>query len=270
MTFSWTPCPLATERQVFDVLAELRGKAWLCRGQSAIHPDLVPSIDRDRLKTLPRPEKLNLELQSIKLFQETAHFFSHQGEQLSLNDEVVALMVLRHYGVPTRLLDWSLSPHIAAYFSLCANEKEDGAIWTFDERLYEQEGKKQWERWKQTTSDLSGHPDKFRAQLTMFDNDPPDWFICGFYRPGFHRQNKQEGAYTLTARFGRSHADKIAELLGDPSRYQLYLIGHELKPAIRRVLFEKYGIWRGSLYPDSAGAAETARRVFREWVNSNS
>ncbi len=107
-----------------------------------------------------------------------------------MTDDVAALKVLRHYGVPTRVRDWSWSPWVAAYFAAEQNDREDGEIWAFDEPLYEQERTKQWRQWPQTTSDGTGDPTKFIAGLTAFSlEEPPDWFICGFYNPGFPRQD---------------------------------------------------------------------------------
>ncbi len=96
-------------------------------------------------------------------------------------------------------------------------------------------------------------------------NEPNDWFVCQFYEPGFHRQRAQRGSYSITARFGRDHADSIADLLRKPDRYHRYIIPAGLKPTLRSYLCERHGIWRGSLFPDSAGAAETVRlKVFPE------
>jgi hypothetical protein len=179
-----------------------------------------------------------------------------------LADDVVALMVLRHFGVPTRLLDWSASPHVAAYFAARCHDNEDAEIWSFDEPQYERVGLKQWKKWPETTTDGSGDPSKFAVAVTAFTvKEPPDWFICAFYR-GFPRQEAQAGAYTMTARFGCDHADAIARLLRKKSRYHLYVVSAALKPKLRTILHEKYGVWRGSLFPDSAGAAETAHTVF--------
>jgi hypothetical protein len=188
MSHEWKSTTLETEGKAFDAFLELSGKQWLCRGQSMRHLGLVPSIDRDGLKNLSRLEKLSLERESINAFRSNARFFSHPGEEAALTDDIVALMVMRHYGVPTRLLDWSKSPYVAAYFAALGGDAEDGEIWTFDERLYAKNGKEQWRRWPETTSDLSGDHDKFKAGLTAFTTeDPPkaDWFICGFYSPGF-------------------------------------------------------------------------------------
>jgi len=265
MACSWNTTVLRSERDVLHVLADLRGKRWLCRGQPSPYGVLIPSIDRGKLQDLPRAEKLMLERQSIDLFRSTARFFATAGEGGALVDDVIALMVLRHHKVPTRLLDWSLSPYVAAYFATCENDKDDGELWSFDEPLYEIEGAKQWRRWPETTSDGSGHPSKFSDAMTAFSlKEPPDWFVCRFYKfyPGFPRQDAQAGAYSMTARFGRNHAEAIAQLLQKRSRYHRYVVSAKLKPMLQRRLRESHGIWVGSLFPDTAGAADTARTVF--------
>lgn len=180
-------------------------------------------------------------------------------------------MVLRHYGVPTRLLDWSLSPYVATYFAVSDQDDLDGELWTSSYDDYRIEGEKQWRKCPQTTTDGSGDHDKFAAGLTAFSLDIPDdcnWIIAAFYPKGFPRQKAQSGAYTLTARFNIDHADALMTLLGDSSRYHRYVIDAGLKTSLRATLLENYGIWRGSLFPDTAGAAETAGIAFHGFDNS--
>lgn len=259
----WQTKGLDSLKDTLNALEALSGKRWLCRGQPNDYGNLEPSIDRNMMKSRSRLEKLKLERQSIELFRSSVRFFASPGEQGALIDDIITLMVLRHYGVPTRLLDWSTSPRVAVYFAVCDHDQNNGELWTFDEPLYEVEGRKQWKRWPETTKDGTGDPFQFDAKLTAFLLDePPDWLCCGFYPESFPPQNAQVGAYTITARFGRDHADAIANLLPRRSSYRRYVINASIKPEIRKVLFEKYGIWRGSLFPDSAGAAELARSVF--------
>jgi hypothetical protein len=166
------------------------------------------------------------------------------------------MAVLRHCGGPTRLLDWSRSPYVAAYFAVCGIDTEDGEIWSFDERQYAEKGKKQWAGWPD--------PDWITCMTytEFLREEPPDWIICMTYPAGFPRQTAQEGLYTLTARLGRDHAECMAQLLDDPSLHCRYGISKALKPKLRNLLREHHGIWRGSLFPDSAEAAGTSQTVF--------
>lgn len=263
MSHGWNTTTLDVEENVLRTLTDLQGKRWLSRGQSQCYGGLIPSIDRKPFSELSRPEKLRRERASIDLFRSSARFFASPGEQLSLGDDVVTLMVLRHYGVPTRLLDWSASPHVAAYFAVCDHDETDGEIWSFDEPDYETKGKAQWRKWPETTTDGSGNDDRFAAGITAFNLDePPDWIIAAFYGAGFPRQNAQHGAYTMTARFGVDHAEVLKNLLADETRHIRYIIKSHLKPKLRATLREAHGIWRGALFPDTAGAAETAKTAF--------
>src|SRR6516164_1212759 len=74
MLHGWNSTTLTSEAESLELLLELWGKGWLCRGQSKRYARLVPSIDRDRLNNLSRVEKLTFERRSIDLFRSTAHF----------------------------------------------------------------------------------------------------------------------------------------------------------------------------------------------------
>ena len=46
--------------------------------------------------------------------------------------------IAQHYGVPTRLLDWSENPLVGLYFALDDNnyDDEDGVIWVFEDKTF--------------------------------------------------------------------------------------------------------------------------------------
>jgi hypothetical protein len=259
---NWNTETLDTVPKVFDRLKNPPTGTWYWRGQSRDYGGLTPSIDRCKLKGVPRDKKISLEASSIKTFRDSAGssialnlgFFSHPGEITALTIDLVTLAVLRHHDVPTRLLDWSRSPLVAAYFAARHNPDKDGEIWSFDEARYEEKAIKQWR-------DPAKWFDQF-SQAAFNVDDVEDFFVCVTYLAGFGRQNAQHGLYSVTSKFDCDHADRIESLLADRSFHIRYVIPKALKPKLCDRLRHEYKIWDGSLYPDVAGAAKAAREVF--------
>lgn len=74
----------------------------------------------------------NLELDILRNFRKYANI---QEEFRSLgNSDWVWLSVGQHYGLPTRLLDWTYSPYVALHFvtAKLENYDTDGVIWCVD------------------------------------------------------------------------------------------------------------------------------------------
>ncbi len=241
MSLKWKTTTLYSIKDCFDILADLSGKRWLCRGHPECYKKLIPTIDRELKPGLSRTKKLDIERRSIELYRSTARYFSDTGEKTALSADITTLMTLRHYGLPTRLLDWSMSPYIAAYFAVEKSQDKDGELWAFDEPQYEIKGIEQWKNHPETTR---YRDDKsFDATLTIFQlSEPEDWIVCYFYLPGFHRQSAQAGAYSLTPNFNRDHSELIAKLLGDSEYYNRFVISAKIKSELLKILYDEYGI----------------------------
>ncbi len=91
------------------------------RGQSNAAWDLVPSIYRSA--------NLNYyEREMIRDFKLSAVQFLNEQP----SSELEWMFVMQHYGLPTRLLDWSESHFIALLFAVIEFEKPgDAAVWVF-------------------------------------------------------------------------------------------------------------------------------------------
>lgn len=112
---------------IFDLISKLEahrteGKKVWYRGHADSSWPLAPSISRGR--TTPIVD----EFQYYKSFkQEAARVISDPP-----SDEWGWLFLMQHYGVPTRLLDFSENPLVALYFAVTGEPEADGALFVME------------------------------------------------------------------------------------------------------------------------------------------
>jgi hypothetical protein len=110
--------------------SEFNGYDWLFRGVTDESRDLTPKVGRPRKKGSVTvkiiPYSLRDEKAVLAAFRQHARPFI-QGDHTSIEWMAIA----QHFGVPTRLLDWSDSLLAAAWFAVQEprSADSDGAIW---------------------------------------------------------------------------------------------------------------------------------------------
>ena len=120
-----------------------RPTKFFFRGQANSSWGLTPSLARSLTQASMTEEKIN-ELQNSAM----EYFYGHIDNLTPDEQEVISNLphrgiewvgLMQHYRVPTTLLDWSLSPYIAAYFAVASfrHREVDGAVWFFDELYVE-------------------------------------------------------------------------------------------------------------------------------------
>ncbi|MDX2221681.1 MAG: FRG domain-containing protein [Rhodospirillaceae bacterium] len=97
--------------------SRLKQPVWY-RGQGNAEWGLVPTIAREN-------GGITAESPLITRFKQNALGLLEDRP----TNEWEWLFVMRHYGVPTRLLDWSESPLVALFFAATFEPNRDGAVW---------------------------------------------------------------------------------------------------------------------------------------------
>ncbi|MBI5033566.1 MAG: FRG domain-containing protein [Chloroflexi bacterium] len=113
---------------------------WIFRGQKcegnyssidSARIDLMPSLERvARSFGLQLKEMPCIECWSLREFKRRLHQYTADlpGE----DDKLEWLALMQHHGAPTRLLDWTYSFFVAAYFAVQPSEHCDAEVWALN------------------------------------------------------------------------------------------------------------------------------------------
>jgi FRG domain len=118
----------------FKDFAENTRLEYIFRGQSDANWDLSTTLDRSKIT------------ENFKKFEDELITEFKRGAKFYLKDEQVPstllewFSMLQHFGAPSRLLDFSKSPYIAAFFAFehTSLDVDKVAIWVIDKIVYYQ------------------------------------------------------------------------------------------------------------------------------------
>lgn len=114
-----------------DEYIDLLPRSTLFRGVPNKEYTLVPSLFRH--KNIKNIDKIEHDLM---------WFFKTQAKPYLNNipkNDLDWLVVAQHHGLPTRLLDWSLSPLVACFFAVNDLSETDGAIFVYNVKSFRKE-----------------------------------------------------------------------------------------------------------------------------------
>jgi hypothetical protein len=175
---------------------------WYLRGQSDAAWSLRPSL----LRTLgpemnDRDIACDIEQLALKLFQSQAHLYL-KPDIIDRNSwSLIAWWsLMQHYSCPTRMLDWTRSPYVAAYFAVDQKDDRDGAVWFFSAPLLEEAMNRRY--------------GKLRCEETIFGGSEKAIYpVLGTQHT--IRSAAQQGVFTVSTCILTDHGEAIAEAMKD-------------------------------------------------------
>lgn len=206
-----------------------------------------------------RGDSENLERPLLRSFQQYA-----EPGSLPQGTEWMLLSVAQHHGLPTRLLDWTVTPRVAVHFATAEEEHydKDAAIWCID-----------------VAAARELLPDRLRAvlereyaflftvemlesieKLSQFDRlAGRDGFVIFFLPPQLDARIYQQGA-VMSAMPGARLS--LSEFLRDhPDLYQRVVIPKELKWEVRDKL-DQDNVTERMLFPGLDGLCRWLKRYY--------
>ena len=163
---------------------------------------------------------------------------------------------MQHHGAPTRLLDWTLSPYVAAYFAARQDgANRPGAVWCFCAKTLQQSfeaNHKPLSAFEETravkwyTSNLK----KLRKEALVVPLD--------FNYSSSERMAAQQGRFTMCFKLQQKH-DCIIGQIGQDYLKKL-LIPHESKPDFLLRLRDM-NITASALFPGVDGLGHSVREL---------
>lgn len=206
---------------------------WIFRGVSSKEHKLIPKLGRPENLPTGTEDLLNREKWLLDEFERMALAYIHQGQQPGTLLELMALA--QHHGLPTRLLDWSFSPLVAAFFSVEKPTEEDSVIFAYDSR-------------ELISSKTSSHLHIIPPRVVRFD--PPH------ISP---RITAQAATFTIHP-LPEIPMDDVATTL---------IIEKEFRKKLKGLL-NKLGINRSTLFPDLDGLSTFLtwkNKILKNWGN---
>lgn len=112
----------------------MRNQHFYYRGESNINL-LLPSLYR-KIDNVSGPEAYISKSSEKKILREFMTEAASFIDNLSVDDVFRWVQYAQHFGVPTRLMDWTSNPLVALFFACSSNQEKDGKVYILNSLGY--------------------------------------------------------------------------------------------------------------------------------------
>jgi hypothetical protein len=258
-----TSGPATSPADLIDLNESLALVQWAFRGQSQAYGTLVPSFQRifREKRSVGAAEIIERDL--IKTFREHYAKLKDRTQDMppaaSIGGyDLRCLSVMQHYGVPTRLLDWTSDFWTAVYFASAGDPSKEAELWVYDRQIFQKQLDSRPElhsllRPSEAGVLLPPEPDLLsqRGGNLIVELDPK---ISPRMREQFahHTLSSDVFADHAPLLFDLAQSPAVAEVKANPSFCRV-LIAAGCKEKALRFLEEQRDVTAGTIFPDVEG-----------------
>ena len=234
------------------------GETWLFRGQRDAAWGLRCSLDRKRGTTDPVHAELSLK----DAFSQRAHLYLPSAREPESMLEWCAL--IQHHGGPTRLIDFTRSAQVAAFFSLEEDSPADTcAVWGIDEFACHRRAVKRLRSVDPDFSWLQDHHNIEDAVNARIGAVPPQRFVAPVQPSRLNaRMAIQQGMFICLGDPGSDFIGNLSPEVSDEEPLQVVKLEFPRSERGRAlVALRQMGISRESLFPGLDGLARSLEHL---------
>ncbi|HWQ32594.1 MAG TPA: FRG domain-containing protein [Blastocatellia bacterium] len=223
---------------------------WAFRGHRDAGWPLLSSLSRHLQNFVPdRTRWQEREARAIRIFRRKAHnYLSDLG---TLEDDVRCVALMQHHGAPTRLLDFTKSPYVAAFFAL-ERATDEAAVFALNTPLLWQAAPKHRPELTRSVIDprIRGNFEKY------FAGNDHEVVWTGEPKQMDRRLVAQSGTFVMPGVLDKSLDEILAQYEADEPLLKKLTLPARIRSEGMRALY-RMNITTATLFPDLDGLARS-------------